>query len=88
MNTKEIKSYAPEARREFIAAVTDRAALYGLSAEGTAPITQEGDVAIIGDAAFPKAVVAKRAKLAPLRGGVAPLAMAAAAAVLAMVFFL
>ncbi len=65
MNTKQIKSYAPEARRDFIAAVTDRAALYGLTAADEAvPVTLEGDVAIIGGKAFPKADVNKRARLA------------------------
>lgn len=63
MNTKQIKAYAPQARRDFIAAVTNRAALYGLSAKEIVPVTQEGDVAIIAGKAFPKAVVAKRARL-------------------------
>ncbi|MCP3993728.1 MAG: BREX-1 system adenine-specific DNA-methyltransferase PglX [bacterium] len=64
MNTKQIKNYASEARRDFIAAVTDRAALYGLSAEEPLPVTLEGDVAIIGGKAFSKADVDKRARLA------------------------
>lgn len=31
MNRNKIKAYAPQARRDFIRAVTDRAALYGLT---------------------------------------------------------
>ncbi len=64
MNTKQIKNYASEARRDFIAAVTDRAALYGLTAkDDPVSVTLEGDVAIIGGKAFPKADVDKRARL-------------------------
>ncbi len=39
-DTKQLKSYAPEARRDFIAVVTDRAALYGLKAKEIAPVTK------------------------------------------------
>jgi hypothetical protein len=31
MNRTKLKSYAPQARRDFIAAVTDRAAHYGMA---------------------------------------------------------
>ena len=31
MNRTKIKNYAPQARRDFIQAVTDRAAFYGLT---------------------------------------------------------
>lgn len=64
MNRNKLKSYAPEARRDFIQAVTDRAALYGLTAKTIEPMTEEGDVAIIAGRALPKAVGAKRKKLA------------------------
>ena len=63
MDTKSIKAYAPQARRDFIAAVTNEAAVYGLTAEGISPVTQQGDVAIIGGQAYPKTVAAKRTRL-------------------------
>lgn len=63
MNTADIKRYAPQARRDFIAAVTDRAAMYGLTAERSEPVTVQGDVAIIAGRAYPKSVAAKRARL-------------------------
>lgn len=63
METKELKKYAPQARRDFIAAVTDRAALFGLTEKETAPVTQEGDVAIIQGQAFDKDVAVKRERL-------------------------
>jgi len=63
MNKNKLKTYAPQARREFIQAVTDRAAHYGLSAKKIEPMTEQGDVAIIGGRPFPKAVGDKRKKL-------------------------
>ena len=63
MNTKQLKDYAPEARQKFIAAVTDRAALLGLTQEGIAPVTEQGDVAIIGGKAYSREVVGRRARL-------------------------
>jgi len=64
MNRTKLKLYAPQARREFIQAVTDRSAVYGLTAEKTEPITERGDVAINAGRAFPRSVVAKRRALA------------------------
>ena len=63
MNRTKLKSYAPQARRDFIAAVTDRAAYYGLSKEKIEPITEQGDVALIGGEPFPRSVAAKRKRL-------------------------
>jgi hypothetical protein len=63
MNRNKLKTYAPQARREFIQAVTDRAAHYGLSAKKIEPMTEQGDVALIGGRPFPKAVGEKRKKL-------------------------
>jgi type II restriction/modification system DNA methylase subunit YeeA len=60
MNRNALKSYAPKARRDFIAAVTARAAKLGVTAKGTAPVSVEGDFAIIGGTAFPKKVAAQR----------------------------
>jgi hypothetical protein len=60
MNRNKLKTYAPQARREFIKAVTDRAAFYGLSKKKIEPVTEQGDVAVIGGKAFPKSVAANR----------------------------
>jgi type II restriction/modification system DNA methylase subunit YeeA len=63
MNTSDIKSYAPQARTDFIAAVTARAATFGLKEQGAEPITVQGDVAIIAGRPYPKSVASKRARL-------------------------
>ena len=47
MNLSKLKSYAPQARRDFIQAMTDRAAFYGLAETKTEPMTIRGDVAVI-----------------------------------------
>ena len=60
MNRTKIKNYAPQARRDFLQAVTDRAAFYGLTADRIEPVTAQGDVAIIGGRAFPREIGAKR----------------------------
>ena len=63
MNQGSLKTYAQQARRDFIAAVSDRAAFYGLTASGTEPIVQHGDVVLIGERPFPREVAAKRGRL-------------------------
>ncbi|MCW5797310.1 MAG: BREX-1 system adenine-specific DNA-methyltransferase PglX [Nitrospira sp.] len=63
MNRTKLKTYAPQARRHFIRAVTDRAAFYGLTDKKIEPITENGDVAIIGGRAFPRAIASKRKAL-------------------------
>ena len=63
MNRNTLEAYAQKARRDFIAAVTDRAALYGLTAESTEPVVEEGDVALIGAHAFPCDVAEPRKRL-------------------------
>jgi len=63
MNRTKLKTYAPQARREFIQAIADRAAFYGLTEKKIEPITQNGDVAIIGGRAFPRATARKRKAL-------------------------
>ena len=54
MNRNTLKQYAPQARRDFIAAVTDRAAYYGLTRDKSEPITEQGDVVIIAGKPFPR----------------------------------
>ena len=63
MNRAKLKNYAPQARRDFIQAVTDRAAYYGLTPKKTEPIIEKGDVALIGGRAFPRDVAQKRKSL-------------------------
>ena len=63
MNQGSLKTYAQQARRDFIAAVSDRAAFYGLTASGTEPIVQQGDVVLIGERPFPREVAEKRSRL-------------------------
>jgi Eco57I restriction-modification methylase len=63
MNTSTLKTYAPQARKDFIQAVTDRAAVYGLTKNKTESITVEGDVAVIAGKAYPKVVAEQRASL-------------------------
>ena len=68
MNTNNIKNYAPKARTAFIAAMTKRAALFGIRessipAMGIAPLEQKGDLAVIGERAFPANIIRPRAAL-------------------------
>jgi len=63
MNRTKLKNYAPQARRDFIQAVTERAAFYGLTDKTIEPITENGDVAIIAGRAFPRAIATKRKAL-------------------------
>jgi hypothetical protein len=63
MDRTKLKNYAPKARREFIEAMTERAAFYGLTADKTEPIVEKGDVAVIGGRSFSIAVARKRKSL-------------------------
>ena len=64
MNTSKIKAYAIQARRDFIKAVTERANIYGIfSDDHIEPIAFKGDMAIIGERAFPKKEGELREKL-------------------------
>ncbi len=64
MNTSKIKSYAIQARRDFIRAVTERANWYGIfSDDNIEPMKFKGDAAIIGERPFPKREGELREKL-------------------------
>jgi type II restriction/modification system DNA methylase subunit YeeA len=63
METKHLKKYAPEARRDFIAAVKNKAAVYGLLPKEILPMQEEGDVVIIGERPFPRSVAKQRKEL-------------------------
>jgi hypothetical protein len=70
MNKSKLKSYAPQARLDFIAAVTARANLLGLSDKGgqldVAPAHTQGDVTIISGRAWPVKVDTQRDRLISL----------------------
>src|SRR5205823_4621372 len=63
MNRTKLKNYAPQARRDFIQAMTDRAAYFGLTATKIDPVVEQGDVAVIGGRSHPRAVARKRKAL-------------------------
>ncbi|MDD0994553.1 BREX-1 system adenine-specific DNA-methyltransferase PglX [Pseudomonas sp. TNT2022 ID1044] len=68
MNTGNIKRYAPKARTAFIAAMTKRAALFGIRESsipsmGIEPLEQKGDLALIGNRPFPASIIRPRAAL-------------------------
>jgi Eco57I restriction-modification methylase len=63
MNRNKLKAYAPEARRDFIQAMTDRAAFFGLTATKVEPVVVRGDVAVIAGRGHPRADADKRKKL-------------------------
>ena len=67
MNKANLKSYAPQARKDFIAAVSTRANLLGLSEKAgsleVVPAQTQGDVTLIGGQAWPAKVSGQRDKL-------------------------
>ena len=67
MNKAKLKSYAPQARKDFIAAVTARANLLGLSSKAgkleVAPSQTQGDVTVIAGQAWPAKVDGQRKQL-------------------------
>ena len=67
MNKANLKSYAPQARKDFIAAVTARANLLGLSDKAgrleVAPAQTQGDVTVIAGQAWPAKVSGQRDQL-------------------------
>lgn len=63
MNRSILKNYAPQARRDFIQAITDRASFYGLTKKRTEPVAFQGDVALIGGRPFPKKAGEQRKRL-------------------------
>ena len=60
MNTKNLKSYAPKARRQFIDAVTKRAAYFGIYEDDILPVTFDGSIALIDGKPFPKKIGKQR----------------------------
>jgi len=63
MNKSNLKSYAPQARKDFIAAVTARAHQLGFTSTHVTDVTLRGDVLIIDGVEWPAKVAGLRAKL-------------------------
>src|SRR5690606_18167217 len=67
MNLAKLKTYAPKARQDFIQAMTERAAFYGIKQEGTSvvalPITEKGEGVVIGGRVFSRQIGAQRRAL-------------------------
>jgi type II restriction/modification system DNA methylase subunit YeeA len=63
MHTNKLKAYAPQARQEFIQAVTDRAKVLGLSESKIEPVQVLGEVALIAGRPFPVQVAKQRKDL-------------------------
>ena len=67
MNKTKLKAYAPQARKDFIAAVTARANQLGLTATkgelAVAPATRQGDVTLIEGREWPANVYTQRENL-------------------------
>jgi len=66
MNTSNIKSYAPKARKAFIDAVSKQAAKFGITAEHITTADIKGDLVLIGGRAFPVAILHSRNALVQL----------------------
>lgn len=63
INTNALKTYAPKARKDFIAAMVARAAKFGISKKEIVEQREQGDVVIVGSDAFSKEVGKQRKKL-------------------------
>jgi hypothetical protein len=63
MNLTLLKNYAPAARKAFMEAVTRRAGVVGIHPDRVEPVTESGDVALIGGQPFPRSIVPLRKQL-------------------------
>ncbi|MDB6134350.1 MAG: putative type restriction enzyme methylase subunit [Verrucomicrobiales bacterium] len=63
MNLSKLKTYAPAARTAFIEAVKRRAVVLGIREDAVEPLTETGDLAVIGGQPFPRSVVPLRRDL-------------------------
>jgi len=62
-NRNVLKKYAPQARLDFIQAVTNRAAQFGITKDGNASGEIQGDLFILNGKAFPRSVANQRNRL-------------------------
>ncbi|MEI4488938.1 BREX-1 system adenine-specific DNA-methyltransferase PglX [Frigidibacter sp. MR17.14] len=63
INRSALKTYAPKARKDFIAAMVARAAKFGITKKKTLEAREQGDLIIIGSEAFPRKIAEPRRKL-------------------------
>jgi len=63
MDLTRLESYAQSARQDFIAAVKARAATYGITKSGFAPLTESHDFVLINGRHFPREILAPRERL-------------------------
>jgi hypothetical protein len=63
INTNALKTYAPEARRSFIAGVQARAGRFGITESGSSDIREEGNVAFINGQPYPRSFAQQRRDL-------------------------
>lgn len=63
MNKNNLKSYAPKARLDFIAAITARAQKLGFTSTAVHDATLRGDILLINGVEWPAKVASQRAKL-------------------------
>ncbi|MBS1228527.1 MAG: hypothetical protein H6R17_1804 [Proteobacteria bacterium] len=63
MNKAKLKTYAPQARKDFIAAVTARANQLGISSQTTAPAEKRGDILIVEGREWPASIAPQRDRL-------------------------
>ena len=63
MNTKNLKAYAPKARRQFIEAVKKRAAQLGIYEDRVAEVQIQGDTAVIEGRVFTRKQGEQRKRL-------------------------
>lgn len=62
-NRNVLKKYAPQARLDFIQAITNRAAQFGITKDGNASGEIQGDLFILNGKAFPRSVANQRGRL-------------------------
>jgi type II restriction/modification system DNA methylase subunit YeeA len=66
MNTANLKTYAPKARRDFIAAVSKQAEKYGVTAKAIHPVQTTGDVCVVNGRPFSSKLASRIKKLGEL----------------------
>lgn len=62
-NRNVLKKYAPQARLDFIQAITNRAAQFGITKDGHDAGEVQGDLFILNGKAFPRSVAKQRGRL-------------------------
>ena len=62
-NRNVLKKYAPQSRLDFIQAITNRAAQFGITKAGSAAGEVQGDLFILNGKAFPRSVASQRGRL-------------------------